>query len=239
MANANLFARLSNLWSGFVSLWIADVEKDHPEIAYENAINSMVVKYTRLKNATAAIIRRREEIDARVGAQSTALAQVNRELETALATNQDDLALVLLQKKSAVEADLAGLSTEAEQAKADAEDAKNALLAVKTEIGKLKDERERMLAKMQSAQARIQIQSQLEGLSVEADVQALDRVRDHIKTTIAEANLGKELRDSDLDVRLDKLRQQSGTVTARSQLDEIKRQRAATAAAQGVAGKQM
>lgn len=238
MADINLFARLSNLWTGFVSLWVADIEKEHPEIAYENAITSMVSKYSKLKNATAAIIRRREDIDARVGAQRTALAQTERELEVALATNQDDLAMVLLQKKSAIDSDLAALATEAELAKVDAEDAKNALLSVKSEISKLKDERDRMLAKMQSAKARLQIQGQLEGLSVEADVQALDRVRDHIKTTIAEANLGKELRESDLDVRLDKLRLQSGNVTARSQLDEIKRQRAAVAQAQAP-GKQM
>lgn len=235
MASINFFDRLGNLWRGFVSLWIADVEKKHPEIAYENAINSLIGKYTKLKSATAAIIRRRDEIDHRVEAERQALAAVARDLEAALATNQDDLALVLLQKKSAVEAELAGLANEAEQAKVDADDAKNALLAVKSEIDKLKGERDRMLAKMQSAQARIQIQSQLDGLSVEADVQALDKVRDHIKNTISEANLGKELRDSDLDVRLDKLRQQSGSITARAQLDELKRQRAAQAAA----GKQM
>lgn len=235
MASINFFDRLGNLWRGFVSLWIADVEKKHPEIAYENAINSLIGKYTKLKSATAAIIRRRDEIDHRVEAERQALAAVARDLEAALATNQDDLALVLLQKKSAIEAELSGLASEAEQAKVDADDAKNALLAVKGEIDKLKAERDRMLAKMQSAQARIQIQSQLDGLSVEADVQALDKVRDHIKNTISEANLGKELRDSDLDVRLDKLRQQSGSITARAQLDELKRQRAAQAAA----GKQM
>lgn len=235
MASINFFDRLGNLWRGFVSLWIADVEKKHPEIAYENAINSLISKYTKLKSATAAIIRRRDEIDHRVETERQALAAIARDLEAALATNQDDLALVLLQKKSAVEAELTGLAAEAEQAKVDADDAKNALLSVKSEIDKLKGERDRMLAKMQSAQARIQIQSQLDGLSVEADVQALDKVRDHIKNTISEANLGKELRDSDLDVRLDKLRQQSGSVTARAQLDELKRQRAAQAAA----GKQM
>lgn len=235
MASINFFDRLGNLWRGFVSLWIADVEKKHPEIAYENAINSLISKYTKLKSATAAIIRRRDEIDHRVNTERQTLAAIASDLEAALATNQDDLAMVLLQKKSAVEAELSGLAAEAEQAKVDADDAKNALLAVKSEIDKLKGERDRMLAKMQSAQARIQIQSQLDGLSVEADVQALDKVRDHIKNTISEANLGKELRDSDLDVRLDKLRQQSGSITARAQLDELKRQRAAQAAA----GKQM
>ena len=59
---AGFFSRLANLWKGFVSLWISDIEKEHPEIAYENAINSMIEKYSKLKKATAAIIRRREEV---------------------------------------------------------------------------------------------------------------------------------------------------------------------------------
>ena len=57
-----MFKRLANLWKGFLSLWISDIEKEHPEIAYENAINSMVEKYSKLKTATAGIIRRREDI---------------------------------------------------------------------------------------------------------------------------------------------------------------------------------
>jgi len=28
------FSRVGNLWKGFLSLWIADIEKDHPEIAF-------------------------------------------------------------------------------------------------------------------------------------------------------------------------------------------------------------
>ena len=70
------FRRLANLWKGFLSLWIADIEKEHPEIAYETAINSMIEKYSQLKKATAAIIRRREEISERLATQSKELAQV-------------------------------------------------------------------------------------------------------------------------------------------------------------------
>ena len=61
-----LISRLGNLWKGFISIWISDIEKDHPEIAYENAINSMITKYAKLKGATAAIIRRRQEKGAAV-----------------------------------------------------------------------------------------------------------------------------------------------------------------------------
>jgi phage shock protein A len=236
MSDINLFMRLANLWRGFLSLWISDVEKNHPEIAYENAINSMIGKYAKLRSATAAIIRRRDEINDRVNTAKGNLAQVARDLETALATNQDDLALVLIQKKTALEAELAELSTEAQQAQADSDDAKSSLLSVKSEIDKLKAEKDRMLAKMNSAQARLRIQQQLDGLSVDAEVKALDNVREHIKNTISEANLNKELRDSDLDTRLKDLQKQSGTATAQAQLEEMKRKRAA---AQASATKQM
>ena len=91
-----------------------------------------------------------------------------------------------------------------------------------------------MLAKMQSAQARIKIQEQLDGLSVDAEVKALDNVREHIKTTIAEANLGRELSESSLDARLaGDPRSQAGDVQAQQQLAELKAKRAAQQAAQG------
>ena len=90
-----------------------------------------------------------------------------------------------------------------------------------------------MLARMQSAQARIRIQDQLEGLSVDAEVKALDNVREHIKNTIAEANLGKELSESSLDSRLAALRSQTGDVQAKQQLAELKAKKAAQQAAAG------
>jgi len=228
-----LISRIGNLWRGFLSLWISDIEKEHPEIAYENAINSMVMKYTKLRTATAAIIRRREDIDIRQKADTDQLAQVEAQLNVAVETNQDDLAVVLIQKKNELIKELADLRVELETAQKDADSAKSSLLTVQGEIKKLKAERDSMLAKLQSAQARIKIQGQLDGLSVDADVQALDNVREHIKTTIAEANLGREMSESSLDSRLAALQTQAGDVQARQQLAEMKAKRAAQAAAQG------
>ena len=233
MAGTGVFGRLANLWRGFVSLWISDVEKQHPEIAYENAINSMVEKYSRLKTATAAIIRRREEIDDRFKKASADLAQTEAELTVAVETNQDDLAVVLIQKKNQLTSDINEMKAELDSAQKDADSAKTSLIGVQSEIRKLKSERDSMLAKMQSAQARIKIQEQIDGLSVDAEVKALDNVREHIKTTIAEANLGREMSDSSLDARLAALRNQAGDVQAKQQLAEMKAKRAAQQASQG------
>jgi phage shock protein A len=226
MANVHFFGRLSNLWTGFISLWLEDIEKKQPEIAYENAVQSMTDKYVRLKSATASIIRRREELEARMADEQKDLAQVTADLNAAIDTSQDDLAVVLIQKKNAVAANIAELNESLTQAKGDADDAKASLMSVKAEIGKLKAEKDRMLAKLESAQARLKIQDQLEGLSVDADVKALEGVRTHIKNTIAEAKLGRELTNDDLDTRLKALRQQAGATTARSELDALKAARA-------------
>lgn len=231
MANNAIFARLANLWTGFISLWVSDIEKEHPEIAYQNAIASMIQKYTQLKAATGAIIARRQEITSRLEASERELAAVANDLEAAMATNQDDLAVVLIQKKNALDAAITELRADAAQATADADNAKDSLIQVKSEIDKLKAEKERMLAQMHSAQARIKIQGQLDGLSVDAEVQALGAVRDHIKSQVAQASLGAELQSSDLDVRLNKLRQSSGSVTAKAQLEAMKQARAAAQAA--------
>jgi phage shock protein A len=228
-----VFSRLGNLWKGFLSLWVADIEKEHPEIAYENAINSMVGKYAKLKSATAAIIRRREDLDERYARATKDLAQTEAELNTAVETNQDDLAVVLIQKKNQLSADVAEMKAEMETARGDADSAKSSLISVQTEIRKLKAERDTMLAKMQSAQARMKIQEQLDGLSVDDEVRALDNVRSHIKNVIAESNLTKELSDSSLDARLSKLKNQVGDVQARQELDALKARKAAQQASQG------
>jgi phage shock protein A len=227
MANNAIMSRLWNLWTGFVALWVTDIEKEHPEIAYQNSIASMTEKYTKLKQASGRIIARRLELEDRLSAAKAELDKVTAQLNAALATNQDDLALVLIQKKNALDEDSKSLAVDFAEADKDAEEAKSQLLDIKGEIDRLKAEKERMIAKFHSAEARLKIQESLDGLSIDAEVKALSGVREHIKGRVAEAKLGAELRQSDLDVRLAGLTRSSGAVTARAQLEEMKKARAA------------
>lgn len=227
MASVGFWGRVKNLWTGFLGIWISDVEKKHPEIAYENAINSMIEKYTQLKKATAAIIRRREELELRMTAKSRELAQTDADLQTAVTTDQSELGMILIQKQKALADEVAEIKTDLDTAGKDAESAKASLVQVQGEIKKLKAEKDAMLAKMASAQARIRIQEQLEGLSVDNEVKALEGVREHIKNTVSQANLNKELGEQDLDSRLEALRKQTGDVTAKNEWERLKQQAAA------------
>src|SRR4029078_7954355 len=95
-------------------------------------------------------------------------------------TNQQDLGIVLLQKQKALSAEVADLKLEAAAALKDADSAKAALVQVQAEIKKLKAEKDSMLAKMQSAQVKVRIQEQLEGLSVVNEIQSLEKFSGHI-----------------------------------------------------------
>jgi phage shock protein A len=225
----NIFSRLANLVRGFLSLFITGLEQQHPEIAYENAINTMIEKYNKLKNATAGLIRLREDAADRLQKAQAQQKELAAMLEQAMTTGQDDLAVELIERKDAVEAEIASMQAELEGAEKDVDTAKAALTDVKGEIAKLKSEKDRMLAKMQSAQARTRINDQLEGLSVDAELRALENVRTGIKDTIAKAKLGDELRESDLDTRLNALKASSSKATARAKLDAMKKDRAAAA----------
>src|SRR5204862_486432 len=175
---------------------------------------------------------RREDLDDRFKKATAEMQQTEAELNTAVETNQDDLSLVLIQKKNQLAAEITELKSDMESAHSDADSAKSSLISVQSEIKKLKAERDSMLAKMQSAQARLKIQEQLDGLSVDDEVRALDNVRSHIKNTIAEANLTKELSDSSLDSRLAALRTQTGDVTAKQELAALKARKQAQSAQQ-------
>ncbi|MFH1430435.1 MAG: PspA/IM30 family protein [Candidatus Uhrbacteria bacterium] len=218
----SFWKRLTNLWKGFLSLWISNIEQEHPEIAYENSINAMVEKYTDLKKAAAALLRRRDDIALRLKKQSADLERVNVELEAAVAGDHDGIALHLITAKGALDADVAELHAELEAAHGEADEAKKTLISVQTEVQQLKAEKDRMIAKMASAQARLAIQQQLEGLSMDAEVKALAGVRDHINEAVAQTKLNAELQGSSLDHQLAELRAQHVNATARQQLDALK-----------------
>jgi phage shock protein A len=65
----------------------------------------------------------------------------------------------------------------------------------------------------------------LNGLSTEADIEALDAVRDHINRLVGEAQINRDLGDTDLEKRLAGIRDAEAATAARAQLDELKRTR--------------
>ena len=218
------FDRLANVWRGFLSLWISDIENRNPEAVYESAIDERVRKHRELKKAVSGIVYLRNKLSTELETKERELKEVMTQLPVAIEDGEDEVALVLIQKKDELTKDIESLSAELKKVSDQAEDAKAGLLSFQAEIEKLKREKEQMLAKKANAEARIQIQETLDGLSTEADVKALDNVREHISKLQAEADIGSEIAGDSLDAKLAKIKEKAANSSARAQLSEMKRQ---------------
>ena len=225
------FNRLYNLWSGFLSVFIGRMEEKHPEIAYENAINGMTEKYTTLKTAAAGLIKHRAQLEARISKTEKGLDEIKYDIQAAVDAGEDEVALTLLEKQEELESALADYKRDLGQAAKDAETAKESLRSIQKEIEKLKSERDRVVAQIKDAEARKQINEQLDGLSVEDDIKALGNVREYADRVRAEASVGDELRDESLEGKLASIRKVSGSSKAKSRLDALKAKRAGGASA--------
>jgi phage shock protein A len=221
------FQRLSNLWSGFLSLWISETEARNPEAVYEAAINERVKKHKELKKAVSGIVYLRNKLQSELEAKEAEFRDVNAQIPIAIEEGEDEVALVLIQKKDELTRSIESVSAELEKIEGQAEDAKAGLITFQAEIEKLRREKDQMLAAKSNAEARMEIQETLSGLSTDADIAALDNVRQSIHKLKAEADIGAEIQGSGLDAKLKKIKEQSAHAGARSQLDEMKRQMAA------------
>lgn len=228
---AGFFERIGNIWKGFLSMWISDIENKNPEAVYESAINERVKKHLELKKAVSGIVYLRNKLSAELEEKEKELKEVMAQLPVALEENEDEVALVLIQKKDELTKHIESLSAELSKVSGQAEEAKGGLVAFQAEIEKLKREKEQMLAKKSNAEARIRIQETLNGMSTDADIKALDNVRQHIDKMQAEADIGTEIQGSSLDQKLAKIKEKAANVTAKSQLDDMKKQLAARKAA--------
>jgi phage shock protein A len=237
----SFFVRIANLWKGFLSLFVGSIEEKHPEIAYENAINAMTEKYTKLKSAAAGLVKHRTQLETRINRHESELEEITLQVQVAVNANDDESAMVLLEKQGELEKALGEDKKELEQAAKDAETAKESLRAVAGEIEKLKRERDKVIAQINDAQARKQIQEQLDGLSVDEEIKALQNVRDFAEKVKAEVKIGDELKESSLDSKLAKIKAQTGNLKAAQKLEALKAAKAgaqasATAPAQTTTG---
>ncbi len=221
------FDRLTNLWNGFWSLWIGGREKKNPEAVYEAAINERVRQYGDLKKAVSNIIYLRNKITKELEQKQKEISEITAQIPVAVDEGEDEVALHLIQQKDTLASEIEQLQADLEKTKNEAEEAKTSLVAFQGEIEKLKKEKESMLAQKEHAEARIKIQETLSGLSTDADIKALENVREHIGKMQAQADMGAELGDASLDTKLKKIKAKAASSSAQAQLDAIKKARAA------------
>ena len=218
-------SRMMNLIGGKLRRWLRVREAHDPEAVYEAAISDRLRRYHQLKSAAAGVIYMRNKLERELRTKSVELKEVDEQAGQAADMNEDQCALILIQRKHELEADCARLREELGDLTREAEDAKKNLVGFKGEIEKLKVEKVQMLARLRNAQARVRIQETLESLSYDEDVRALEEVRESIQRTLAQAGVSRELGDSELDAKLDEIRRRNAETKAAAELAELKRRR--------------
>jgi phage shock protein A len=226
------FARVTNVWNGFWGLFVSDLESNNAEAVYEAAIEERIKKHRELKKAVSGIVYLRNKLQTELEEKQASLKEIQAQIPIAIEEGEDEAALVLIQKKDELTGSIVGIQVELDKVSLQAEDSKTGLVAFQGEIEKLKREKHEMLAKKANAEVRIQIQETLDGLSTDADIRALDNVREGIDKLQAEAEVGAELAETDLDAKLSEIKEKTSAASARNQLDEMKKQMAAQKAAQ-------
>lgn len=224
MAKIGFFARLSNLVRGFLSTFIKGLEHRNPEYVYEAAIEQQKARYQELRSAAAGMLMLNKKLSADLEQKSKALREIATQIQLAVEGGDDDVALALLQQKDELEAEVERLKADYAKSSADFDRIKASLTAFQAEIEKLKREKETMLARKADADARRAVQDALKGLSLESDMRALDTVRENINRAIAEADMAHELESGELTARMEAVKQKAASVSARMQLEELKRQ---------------
>lgn len=219
------FARFFSLIGGKVSRWIKARETRDPEAVYEAAITERMRRYRQLKQAAAGVIYMRNKLSRELHEKTVEMDEVAEQLLAAVDINEDQCAILLIQRKDGLEAECQRLREELSQLTVEAEEAKRNLTAFHDEIEQLKVEKVRMMARLKNAQARARIQHALDALSYEEDVRALEEVREYIQRTLAATGINRELGGTELSDKMEKVRAQQATTRAQVKLEELKRQR--------------
>jgi len=219
-----MFARLSSLIRGVFGSWVRDREQRSPEVVYEQAIAERVRQYRELKSAVAGILYMRNKLESEIAERRAEIARLHDDVRRAVRQGRDEISLALIAQKQLLFEDLERAESELSEVRSQAEEAKANLVRFREEIRALVREKGRMLATLANAQARRRLQVAIEGLSVDAEMDALESVREHITRLSMEGGLDQELGDEGegLRGRLRVFRDEARRESARQELAQLK-----------------
>jgi len=219
-----LLARFRHLVKGMFAVWIRDGERQNPAAVYEQAIHERARQYRELKEAVAGILYMRNKLEAEIVERRAEVARLHDDIRRAVRSGQDDLSVRLIARKQLLLEDLERAERELEGVRSEAEEAKSNLVRFREEIRGLVQEKSRMLATLANAHARRRISEAIEGLSIDADMKALESVRDHVARISTEGALEREIGDVTVRTRIRAIRDEVRDEAARRELKELKQQ---------------
>jgi len=183
------FDRISSVFKGKASNAVSDIEKNNPEAVYEAAIEDRKKQYAELKSAAAEMAVLRDRTREKLTTAERELANVEPAVLVAVQEGEEEAALALLEQKQTLESQIETLSRDLTSYEAKVAETTAGLRSFQDDIAKLKREKTAMLSRKSNAEARLDIQNSLEGMSTEASHAGLANVRESIERMNASADL--------------------------------------------------
>jgi len=219
----SMINRLRSLFRGIFGSWVRDREQQAPEVVYEQAIGERVRQYRELKSAVAGILYMRNKIEGEITDRRAEIARLHDDVRRSVRRGEEETSLSLIAHKQALFEELERAEQELDHIRVQAEEAKTNLVRFREEIRSLVREKGRMLATLANAQARRRLNEAGEGLSIDAEMKALEGVREHIARISTEGTLEREIAGGDgLRRRLRSIREDARTAAAQRELEELK-----------------
>lgn len=186
-------SRLTLLLRGWFGEWIRGRERRNPGAVYEAAIGERRQQYQALRSAAAGLIYLRGKLADQRDTAAQRLAGLEAWLESALDRDDDAAALQALARRDALRRELSRLDAELAELSRESEAAKQNLIAAGEDLARLRDEKVRMLGRLANARARVRLRRSLQGGVSDADLRALEVVREDIERQVQEVQLDREL----------------------------------------------
>jgi phage shock protein A len=218
----NTLVRIWNFFFGWLGLKIGELEAAHPEVIYANQLRAMKIKYQKAKDAAAQLKALHMRLVKQDEQGDLARTEAQQLLEAAIEANDDRSATELIERISDMEVENETVEAEIAQAKKDIDGVIVTLNEVSTEIRKLEKEKNTMIAKMKSAEARLEVQAAFDDLNPDADREALNGVREAIENKVAKAQFNSELKADSHEGRMAQLRKVAQKKAAGDKLQELK-----------------
>ena len=211
------FDRISNVFKGKASNAVSNIEKNNPEAVYEAAITERTKQYAELKSAAAELVMLRDKTRDKLATNEREMATVEPAEMIAVQEGEEEAALALLEQKQRLESEITTQRRDLEDYTARATETTDGLRAFQAEISKIKREKTAMHSRTSNAEARLDIQNSLEGISTDASTAGLANVRESIGRMAAGADI-----DSPIPARVSQANLAQSQ--ARAQLAALKRQ---------------
>ena len=204
-----------------------NLEQSNPEAVYEMAIRKMKSNYQQMHTAVGRLAAERNRLRNLIEQKSDTLAEVERDLEAALAEaaagNPDaqELGEDLINEKEALEGEIGQVRGELSRSEALVADYLAKLRSLESKTKNLESRRDAMIAKLKSAEARKAFGDMMSGMSTSAEESAVSDIEGYIEGVSAQADISDEMSGATRDEKRRKLRESARTRASKSKFQAM------------------